>query len=104
MDRGEVTCILLDLFAAFDTVDHSSFSLVFASASLLMSFHLIGPHLISHLAQTVSNNDSVYAFSTLSCGVPQSSVLGPLLFTLDTVPLSLMISKNSLIYTVPFVR
>ena len=47
VDRGEVTCILLDLFTAFDTVDHSPFSLVFTSGLVLMAFHLIGPHLIS---------------------------------------------------------
>ena len=103
MDCGEVTCILLDLFAAFDTVDHSSFSLVFTCGSVLMAFHLIGPHL-SFRSLTVSINDPISAFSTLSCGVPQSSVFGPLLFTLDTVPLVSMISRNSPINTVSFVR
>ena len=105
MDRGEVTCILLDLFAAFDTVDHLSFSIVFTRGSVLMAFHLISPHLISHLvlAQTVSINDSIYAFSTLSCGVPPKFRSWPTAFTLDTVLLGSMISRNSLIYTVSFV-
>ena len=102
MDCGEVTCILLDLFAPFDTVDHSSFSLVFTrfdGLSLIWSSsHLSSRYLV------VSINDSISAFFTLSCGVPQSSVLGPLLYTLDTVPLGSMISRNSLIYTVSFVH
>ena len=102
MDCGEVTCILLYLFAPFDTVDHSSFSLVFTrfdGLSLIWSSsHLSSRYLI------VSINDSISAFFTLSCGVPQSSVLGPLLYTLDTVPLGSMISRNSLIYTVSFER
>ena len=53
---------------------------------------------LSSRSQAVSINDSISAFSTLSCGVPQGSVLGPLLFTLYTTPLGSVISKNSLKY------
>ena len=53
---------------------------------------------LSLRSQAVSINDSTSAFSTLSCGVPQGSVLGPLLFTLYTTPLGSVISKNSLKY------
>ena len=53
---------------------------------------------LSSRSQAVSINDSISAFSSLSCGVPQGSVLGPLLFTLYTTPLCSVISKNSLKY------
>ena len=105
MDRGEVTCILLDLFAAFDTVDHS---ILFTRRHNWFGFDGLSLNwsssYLSSRSQIVSVNDSISAFFTLSCGVPQSSVLGPLLYTLDTVSLGLMISRNSLIYTVSFVR
>ena len=100
MDRGEVTSlILLDLSAAFDTVDHSIlltrlqnwFGLDGLSLNWFTSY-------LSSRSQAVSINDSITAFSTLSCGVPQGSVLGPLLFTLYTTPLGSVISKNSLKY------
>ena len=100
MDRGEVTSlILLDLSAAFDTVDHSIlltrlqnwFGLDGLSLNWFTSY-------LSSRSQAVSINDSISAFSTLFCGVPQGSVLGPLLFTLFTTPLGSEISKNSLKY------
>ena len=100
MDRGEVTSlILLDLSAAFDTVVHS-----ILLTRLQNWFGLDGLSLdwfssyLSLRSQAVSINDSISAFSTLSCGVPQGSVLGPLLFTLYTTPLGSVISKNSLKY------
>ena len=100
MDRGEITSLILfDLSAAFDTVDHSIlltrlqnwFGLDGLSLNWFTSY-------LSSRSQAVSINDSISAFSTLSCGVPQGSVLGPLLFTLYTTPLGSVISKNSLKY------
>ena len=100
MDRGEVTSlILLDLSAAFDTVDHSilltRLQNWFGLDGLSLDWFSSYPSLRS---KAVSINDSISAFSTLSCGVPQGSVLGPLLFTLYTTPLGSVISKNSLKY------
>ena len=100
IDRGEVSSlILLDLSAAFDTVDHSIllnrlsnwFGLGGSALSWFSSY-------LSSRSQAVTINDTRSPFSQLTCGVPQGSVLGPLLFTLYTTPLGSLISRNQLSY------
>ena len=64
---------------------------------LLTGSHLISPHVLKQSVD-ISIQNSTSSFSNLSCGVPQGSVLGPLLFTLYTTPLGSVISKNSIKY------
>jgi hypothetical protein len=76
---------LLDLSAAFDCVDHAVLI-----SRLRETFGIDGLALdwtssfLSDRTQYVSFNDSVSVATIVDCGVPQGSVLGPLLFTLYT--------------------
>jgi len=88
-DQGNISVVaLLDLSAAFDTVDHSillhrlqhSFGI---HSTALSWFHTY----LTDRYQTVSINEIKSDPVLLSCGVPQGSVLGPVLFTLYTQPL-----------------
>src|SRR6476619_1037122 len=81
--------VLLDLLAAFDTIDHqiliqrleSTFGISGSALSLLSSYLL-------DRFQFVSIDSSCSSNSNLHTGVPQGSVLSPLLFTPYTNPLS----------------
>lgn len=84
-DRGELTAlVLLDYSKAFDRLNHSL---------LLAILHYIGfeesaARLVhSYLAdrnQAVRVNGKISGIVGLSCGVPQGSILGPLLFLIYT--------------------
>ena len=95
MDKGEVTALtLLDLSAAFDTIDHATLTDrlsdwygISGQAQIWFSSYLQNTHRSVKIEVTFS--DKV----TLSYGVPQGSVLGPVLFTLYTTPLSAIISS-----------
>ena len=85
MEKGKVTALtLLDLSAAFDTIDHSvlidrlsAWFGVGGYALKWFSSYLADRHQVINIHGSLS-----YRFS-LNFGVPQGSVLGPLLFTLS---------------------
>ena len=90
MDHGKVTSLtLLDLSAAFDTIDHTillrRLNEWFAVTGKALDWFKSYP---TRRCQRIKLDDCLSSKSYLTFGVPQRSVLGPLLFTLYTTPLS----------------
>ena len=88
---------LLDLSAAFDTVDHNirlhrfEMSFVFRGAPL----ECLCSYLEGRSRSVVLNSHSTVP-RPVTCGVPQGSVLGPLLFTLYTANIGKVIQQHRL--------
>ena len=90
-DCGELTTLsLLDLSAAFDTIDHD-----LLSGRLTELLQLVRSYLTSR-SHLVKVNGVLSSPQLLLCDVPQGSVLGPLLFTMYTTPLSPIITAFGL--------
>ena len=98
IDRGDISAlVLLDLSAAFDTVDHgillkrlkSSFGIVGSAYSWFQSY-------LSGRSQYVRLGSVRSSVIQLVCGIPQGSVLGPILFLLYTADLVNLVEKHGL--------
>ena len=88
---------LLDLSTAFDAIDHSivvtRLEYTFAICNAALAW--FKSHLYD-LFQTMSVNSRQSEPVKLSCGIPQGSVLGPVLFTFYATPLAFIISRHNL--------
>ena len=100
IDKGQLALLsLLDLSAAFDTVDHHSIR-----QQLQRSFGVDGIAIqwfdsyLTKRTQSVCLAGEMTASRKLVCGVPQGSVLGPLLFILYTADIGLLIRTHGLLY------
>ena len=97
-DRGEISAlVLLYLSAAFDTIDHdiqlNRLHNTFGIGDTALSFFRT---YLQNRFQSVVTNNTHSSPVKLTCGVPQGSVLGPILFTLHTQPFATVIEHHNL--------
>ena len=100
MEKQLVTAIvLLDLSAAFDTVSHDILlhrlehrcGITGGVLSWIKSY-------LSDRKQVVKVDNATSKSYTISCGVPQGSILGPILFVIYILPLGDIIQKHGILY------
>ena len=90
--------VLLDLSAAFDTVDHQMLLNDFSNYGVEGVALLLLESYLTDREQCVAVGESRSEPEILHCGVPQGSVLGPILFTVYTSTLASLLNAHGVDY------
>ena len=95
--RKEVLLVLLDFTSAFDTIEHTTMH------DRLKHLYGLGGTVLKWLKSYLSDRvhvvkvrDSLSDLVTDNCGVPQGSVIGPMLYTLYSAPIFSIIEAHGL--------
>ena len=96
-DGSPSLLILLDITAAFDTIDHNILlQLLHSTIGLDGTTLKWFTSYLTDRTEYVALGKTRSRIHSVTCGVPQGSVLGPTLFTLYTIPLGRIIRNHGL--------
>ena len=97
IDNKTITVlVLLDLSSAFDTVDHAILLNHLKNIGITGLVHDWFNSYLSGYTQAVFLDGVTSDSVNLTCGVPQGSVLGPILFNIYTQPLGEIARKHGM--------
>ena len=99
MDKGNlIGMVLLDLQKAFDTVDHSTLLMKLRATGLGEDILRWFRSYLSDRKQLVDVSGTYSSTAQVICGVPQGSILGPLLFLIYVNDMSAVVKNKLLLY------
>ena len=91
-------CFFLDLRKAFDTINHEILFRKFSHYGFRGASYEYLKSYFTNRKQCVSVNNVKSGFESITCGVPQGSILGPLCFNLYINDLPKAVSEDCVLF------
>ena len=97
-NKNSTLLVLLDLSAAFDTIDYNRLFDIMSKLGIRGTVLKWFKSYLSDRKQHITIHGSTSKETTLQCGVPQGSVLGPTCYLLYTTALGILLREQNIKY------